>query len=109
MGDITRLLHSARAGETGAVADLFAQLYPELRRIARQRLARDERGTLLDTTALVHECYLKFAAAQRLRVEDRVLGYDSVQEQNVGGGGIDLVVAQGLWCVEGHRAPNVIE
>jgi hypothetical protein len=36
---------------------LFKALYPDLRRIARKRLSIDERGTLLDTTALVHECY----------------------------------------------------
>ena len=71
MGDITTLLHDARAGDAAAVAGLFAQLYPELRRIARLRLARDNRGTLLDTTSLVHECYLKFAGAKRVQASDR--------------------------------------
>ncbi|MEO6277236.1 ECF-type sigma factor [Roseateles sp.] len=71
MDDITALLHSAKEGDAKAIAGLFQALYPDLRRIARKRLSIDERGTLLDTTALVHECYMKFARAQRLSVDDR--------------------------------------
>jgi RNA polymerase sigma factor (TIGR02999 family) len=71
MGDITVLLHRARAGDADALARLFESLYPDLRRIARRRLARDDRGTLLDTTGLVHECYLKLADAGRLQPDDR--------------------------------------
>ena len=71
MGDITVLLRSAKSGDASALASLFEALYPELRRIARQRLARDDRGTLLDTTALVHECFLKLAATGRMQPADR--------------------------------------
>jgi RNA polymerase sigma factor (TIGR02999 family) len=71
VGDVTQLLQEARGGEPEAMARLFEALYPELRRLARQRLARDERGTLLDTTSLVHECYLKFADAERVQPTDR--------------------------------------
>jgi RNA polymerase sigma factor (TIGR02999 family) len=71
MGDITQLLRQARAGDDAALSGLFEILYPELRRIARKRLALDDRGTLLDTTALVHECYLKLVAAERVQPTDR--------------------------------------
>jgi RNA polymerase sigma factor (TIGR02999 family) len=71
MGDITQLIHRARAGERPALDALFALLYPELRRIARARLARNVRDTLLDTTVLLHECYLKFLHAERLAAVDR--------------------------------------
>jgi len=71
MGDITKLLREAKQGDADALAELFQALYPELRRIARLRLARDDRGTLLDTTSLVHECYLKFASAERVQASDR--------------------------------------
>jgi RNA polymerase sigma factor (TIGR02999 family) len=40
-------------------------------RLARARLHRGGRGTFLDTTSLVHESYLRFANAARLRLEDR--------------------------------------
>jgi RNA polymerase sigma factor (TIGR02999 family) len=69
--DITALLRAARQGDADALAGLFEALYPDLRRIARKRLSIDERGTLLDTTALVHECYLKFTRTQRLGADDR--------------------------------------
>jgi RNA polymerase sigma factor (TIGR02999 family) len=71
MGDITELIHQARAGHRPAFDSLFQTLYPELRRIAHARLARNVRDTLLDTTVLLHECYLKFLRAERLNAEDR--------------------------------------
>ncbi len=72
MGDITQLIVRARAGERGAFDELFETLYPDLRRIAHVRLSRHVRDTLMDTTVLVHECYMKFVGAQRLSVTDRV-------------------------------------
>lgn len=72
MGDITLLLARARDGDRAAFDSLFELLYPELRRIARARLAPHVRDAMLDTTALVHECYLKFAGAARLQPADRV-------------------------------------
>jgi RNA polymerase sigma factor (TIGR02999 family) len=71
MGDITQWIEQARAGDRPALDNLFNAMYPELRRIAHARLARNVRDTLLDTTALVHECYLKFLNSDRLRAEDR--------------------------------------
>jgi RNA polymerase sigma factor (TIGR02999 family) len=72
MGDITQLLARAREGDRGAFDGLFAILYPELRRIAHARLAGNVRDTLMDTTSLVHDCYLKFSQAERLTPQDRV-------------------------------------
>jgi RNA polymerase sigma factor (TIGR02999 family) len=70
-GDITGWIAQARAGDRAAFDRLFDAMYPDLRRIAHGRLARHARDPLLDTTVLVHECYLKFAAAQRLQPADR--------------------------------------
>jgi RNA polymerase sigma factor (TIGR02999 family) len=72
MGDITLLISRAREGDRSAFDHLFELLYPELRRIAHGRLARNVRDALMDTTALVNECYLKFAGAERLTPADRV-------------------------------------
>ena len=72
MGDVTLLIARAREGDRAAFDRLFELLYPELRRIAHARLARNVRDTLMDTTALVNECYLKFAQASRLTPGDRV-------------------------------------
>jgi RNA polymerase sigma factor (TIGR02999 family) len=69
--DLTDLLYRAQQGDPEAAEALFAATYPELRRLARARLRRGGRGTLLDTTSLVHEWYLRFASARPVRIEDR--------------------------------------
>lgn len=50
---------------------LFAATYRELRLLARARLRGGGRNTLLDTTALVHECYLKLGGAGSPQFPDR--------------------------------------
>lgn len=70
--DLTELIHRAQAGDARAVDALFAATYPELRRLARARLRGGGRNTLLDTTSLVHEWYLRFARGSGARLEDRV-------------------------------------
>jgi RNA polymerase sigma factor (TIGR02999 family) len=70
MGDITQLLVRVNAGDDQARDALFEAMYPELRRLAHARLARG-RHTLLDTCALVNECYLRFADAGRIELNER--------------------------------------
>jgi RNA polymerase sigma factor (TIGR02999 family) len=71
MAAITELIARARTGDRAAFDALFEALYPELRRIAHARLARHQRGTLMETTALLHECYLKFLGSGGLLPGDR--------------------------------------
>jgi RNA polymerase sigma factor (TIGR02999 family) len=74
---LTDLIGRARQGDRGAQDDLFAAVYPQLRHMARERLRRHQRNTLLDTTELVHESYLRFVQSGKLKVEDRshFMGY----------------------------------
>jgi RNA polymerase sigma factor (TIGR02999 family) len=46
--------------------ELFRLMYQDLRRLARSRLRRSEDITMLDTTALVHESYLRFQGTPEL-------------------------------------------
>jgi RNA polymerase sigma factor (TIGR02999 family) len=46
-------------------------MYDDLRSLARQRLRGHRRGTYLDTTALVHESFLRFMKLGRLVGDDR--------------------------------------
>lgn len=69
---LTDLIQRAQNGEAGALQSVFQITYDELRMMARARLMGGGRSVSLDTTALVHECYLRFATAKRLSVEDRV-------------------------------------
>lgn len=71
LSDLTELIAAARRGDPSALPGLFTALYPELRRIAHARLTRNSRHETLGTTALVHECFLKFTAAARVQPEDR--------------------------------------
>jgi RNA polymerase sigma factor (TIGR02999 family) len=71
MTQLTELLGRLQAGDTEARDALFAAAYPELHRLARARLRDGGRNTLLDTTCLVHESYLRFVGAGELRAEDR--------------------------------------
>src|SRR5258708_32395400 len=47
------------SGENEATQELFSHLYNDLRRLAHARLQRNEPITLLDTTSLVHETFLR--------------------------------------------------
>ena len=69
--ELARLIALARGGDKEAAGALFSALYPELRRIARARLRQHQSMTLLDTTALLHESYLKLVGARALPIEDR--------------------------------------
>lgn len=68
---ITQLLRAAGSGDSGAAAQVVTLLYQELRHLARARLRRSGAITLLDTTALVHEGYLRWQQAQGLSFADR--------------------------------------
>jgi RNA polymerase sigma factor (TIGR02999 family) len=69
--DIADLLAAAKLGDTGAEAQLFSLLYADLRHMAHQRLKRSQPFTLLETTALVHEAYLKLNRAGYVQISDR--------------------------------------
>ena len=107
MSDITELLGKSIAGDTDAAKDVYATLYPELRRIAHSRLRQGSGYVSLDTTALVHDSYLKFVQTRSLNVADRkhFLAYASTvmrsvivdliresQAERRGGGQFDLTL-----------------
>jgi RNA polymerase sigma factor (TIGR02999 family) len=57
--DITKLLEAWRSGNAEAGEQLVAMTYGELRRMAHARLRRERAGHTLQTTALLHEAYLR--------------------------------------------------
>lgn len=71
MNQLTEILGRMRAGDLEARDTLFATAYTELHRMARARLRDGGHNTMLDTTSLVHEAYLRFVHAGELRAEDR--------------------------------------
>jgi RNA polymerase sigma factor (TIGR02999 family) len=69
--DLQKLIDNARNGDAQAVDSLYLATYRELRNLAHARLSLRRRGTLLNTTALVHESYLRPVDAGQLRLTDR--------------------------------------
>jgi RNA polymerase sigma factor (TIGR02999 family) len=65
------LLAAAREGDREAFDQLYARTYAELRSIARLRLGSHRPGETLNTTALVHESYLRLVDQEGVRPADR--------------------------------------
>ncbi len=69
--DITALLQSASSGDREAFARVVSLVYDELGVLAHQRLRAERPEHTLNTTALVHEAYLKLAQQQRVAWRNR--------------------------------------
>jgi RNA polymerase sigma factor (TIGR02999 family) len=77
MSQVTVLLDASRRGDSAALEQLFDLLYQDLRQLAHAKLRRSGQFTLLDTTGLVHESYLRLFKAGSIDACDRghFMGY----------------------------------
>lgn len=71
MGQVTQLLLAIGQGERDALGELYALLYADLHRLAHSRVRRSGDMTLLDTTSLIHESYLRFEKSGALKIGNR--------------------------------------
>lgn len=69
--EITNLLSRAGAGDREALDRIVPIVYEHLRRMAHQRLRRERGDHTLNTTALVHECYVRLVEHNRASWEAR--------------------------------------
>ena len=69
---VTALLGELREGRADALDRIFPLVYDELHRLAHRQLKRESEGHTLNTTALVHEAYLKLVDITRVEWQDRV-------------------------------------
>jgi RNA polymerase sigma factor (TIGR02999 family) len=69
--DVTQLLEALEVGDRNALDRLFPLVYEELRAVAHRQRRRLQGDDSLDTTALVHETYLKLVGQSRLSWESR--------------------------------------
>jgi RNA polymerase sigma factor (TIGR02999 family) len=69
--DVTELLQAHGRGEIGVFDRLVPLVYDDLRRAARQQLRRRAGMVSLDTTALVHEAYLRLVDQSRATWQSR--------------------------------------
>ena len=68
---ITKLLTEWREGNQGAANQLMDLVYRELHRIASREMRRERREHTLQTTALVHEMYLRLCGSEPVELKDR--------------------------------------
>ncbi|NUQ11385.1 MAG: sigma-70 family RNA polymerase sigma factor [Gemmatimonadaceae bacterium] len=69
--EVTQLLNAAGAGEPGALDRVLPLVYQELRQLAEGYFRSERPDHTLQTTALVHEAYLRLVDAQNLKWENR--------------------------------------
>jgi RNA polymerase sigma factor (TIGR02999 family) len=117
-GDITRLLREASHGSKEAFDRLLPLVYEELNALARGKLRLERPGHTLNTTALVHEAYLKLVDQTRVEWRSRhqffaiaseamrriLIDYAKGRKAGKRGGGRDhmpLDVVEGFAAAEG--------
>ena len=62
MSDVTQILNAIEQGDPKAADELLPLVYQELRKLAAQKMAREQPGHTLQATALVHEAWLRLGA-----------------------------------------------
>src|SRR5438874_168414 len=71
LDEITRLLAEWGSGDQGALDQLIPVVYRELHKIAKRYMAEQNPDHTLQTTAVIHEAYLKLAAAPERTWQNR--------------------------------------
>jgi RNA polymerase sigma factor (TIGR02999 family) len=71
MGEVTELLKRIRQNDQAALHELVTLVYPDLHRMARNRLAQNDTITLLDATSMVHEAYMRLQGSGRIDAQSR--------------------------------------
>jgi RNA polymerase sigma factor (TIGR02999 family) len=73
--DITRLLQAWSSGDEGALERLTPLVYDQLHRLAHSYMSREQAGQTLQTTALVHEVYLRLVDVENVDWQNRAHFY----------------------------------
>jgi len=121
--DTLALIRARRAGDGTVVDALFARMYAELRGIAQQRLRAFRPGDTIDTTALVHEAYVKLIDQGRADPQDRahflalasqamrfvLVDYARARSAAKRGGGAAPVELDRVQVAAGERAEELLQ
>jgi RNA polymerase sigma factor (TIGR02999 family) len=120
--EVTRLLVAWSNGDQAALEQLTPLVYSELHRLAHRYLGRERKGHTLQTTALVHEAYLRLIDQKEVRWQNRAHFFaiaaqmmrrilvDYARSRNVArrGGGAQQVSLDEAMEVSDERASDVI-
>src|SRR3954471_3824872 len=69
--ELTQLLIDCSSGSQDAYDQLFPLVYEELRRLAHRYMSRERSGHSLQTTAVVHEAYLRLIDQKHVQWQNR--------------------------------------
>ncbi len=120
--DVTAKLSELSAGRREAWDELMPLVYGELKRLAHRHLRGERPGHTLNTTALVHEAYLKLVKVDRLEWRDRahffamasramrriLIDYARTRSRDKRGGGWTKVTLDDAFKVAEERAEDLI-
>lgn len=73
--EVTGLLQAWACGDEGALERLMPLVYDELHRLAHRYMAAEHPGQTLQTTALVHEVYLRLVDVNNVNWQNRAHFY----------------------------------
>jgi RNA polymerase sigma factor (TIGR02999 family) len=121
-GQVTRLLSAVRQGDQQAIDLVFNLVYAELHTSARRQLARARPGQTLNTTALVHEAYLKLVGAAHADWHDRnhflavaakamrqiIIDYARWASRKKRGGGAQRITFDSIDVADEERASELV-
>lgn len=117
--EVTRLLQAWSAGDESALQQLMPLVYQELHRLAHHYMAGEQPGQTLQTTALVHEVYLRLVDVKSVEWQDRAHFYGlcarimrrilvdfarSRSYQKRGGGATHVQLEEALTVSAGHES-----
>jgi RNA polymerase sigma factor (TIGR02999 family) len=119
---VTELLVAWGKGDQQALEDLMPVVYRELRRLAHGRLGRERPDHTLQTTALVHEAYLRLVDQQEANWKNRaqffavaaqmmrriLVDYARARQYAKRGGGAQQVELDQAMVVSSDRAAEVV-
>lgn len=71
MSDATIMLEAMQQGDAQAAGKLLTLVYDDLRRLAEHRMAQEPPGQTLQSTALVHEVWLRLTGGESRNFENR--------------------------------------
>ena len=119
---LTQLLSAWSEGDKAALEQLMPMVYQELRRLASRHLAYERLGHTLQTTALVHEAFLRLIDQKRVRWQNKahflgiaaqmmrriLVDYARSRRYAKRGGGASVVLIEEAATVSVERATDLV-
>lgn len=121
MDDVSKLLHAWTDGDRKALEDLIPIVYRELRRLAHHYMRCERPDHSLQTTALVHEVYLRLVDCKRMQWQNRAHFFalsgqlmrrilvENARRHNLKrGGGVPHISLDEAAILDGDRSPDLV-